>query len=212
VDLERLRQAADEAGWLVARGYPAPEVAAFVAQHRRLDPEQQALLACATRLRSEYAKHIARELEPEDVARRPLRIDASSVLAALDAALSGRPLLESPAGVIADPRWLRFDHDLSDPLAALELAQTALKALRPSLVRWYVDESASWSDAVAAALQKIKRPKTELLRVENAAHALSASAYVASSDPEILDSAACWLNLVARGVSRSEATILLLEG
>jgi hypothetical protein len=54
--------------------------------------------------------------------------------------------------------------------------------------------------------------RREVSRVENAALGRSGSVYVASSDPEILDSAGCWLNLVARSVSRSEATILRLQG
>jgi hypothetical protein len=212
VDLEQLRQAADDAGWLVARGYPASAVAAFIAEHRKLDADERTMLACASRLRAEYAKHIARELEPEDVRQRPLRIDTASVLSAVDAALCGRPLLVSPAGVIADPNWRRFDHRLADPLAALESVQRALRALRPSVVRWYVDESAPWADAVVKALGKTPKPNTEVSRVRDAAAALYRSAFVASSDAEILDHAAGWLNLVARAVSEPGARVFRLDG
>lgn len=212
MDFERLKRAADEAGWLVARGYPAHAVSAFVTEHRNLSNDEQALLACATRLRTEYAKHIARELEPEDVAKRPLRIDASSVLAAIAAGAAGRPLLESPAGVLADPAWHRRSAEIADFDAALERLEAALRGLRPSLVRWYVDETAPFCERLAARLQQTKKPKTEIVRVADAGAALSAAAYVASSDPAVLDTAACWVNVVARALSDVPARIVRLEG
>jgi hypothetical protein len=213
MDLERLRQAAEEAGFLVTRGYPVLAVATFVAEHRALGDEEQALLACSTRLRAEYAKHIARELEAEDVAKRPLRIDASSVLAAVDAGVSGRTLLESPAGVLADPAWTRPGRELADLSAALERVEAAVASLRPSLVRWYVDESAPWASQVAERVAaRTGKRKVEVQLVPNAAAALGEAAYVASSDPSVLDGAACWANLVARALAGVQAPRVRLEG
>lgn len=213
MDLNRLRQAAEEAGYLVARGYPALAVSVFVAEHRSLSGDEQALLACSTRLRAEYAKHIARELEPEDVAKRPLRIDASSVLAAVDAGVSGRPLLESPAGVLADPGWHRPGDRISDFTAALERVESAVASLRPSVVRWYVDASAPWASRLAEQVSAKKgKRKVEVELVPDAGAALNQAAYVASSDPGVLDAAACWANLVARALDGVQAPRVRLEG
>jgi hypothetical protein len=213
MDLNRLRQAAEEAGYLVARGYPALAVAAFVAEHRSLSKDEQALLACSTRLRAEYAKHIARELEPEDLAKRPLRIDASSVLAAVDAGLAGRTLLESPAGVLADPGWQRSGGGISDFDVSLARVESAAAALRPSLVRWYVDASAPWASRLAEQMSAKKgKRKVEVELVPDAGAALDQAAYVASSDPGVLDGAACWANLVARALDGVQAPRVRLEG
>jgi hypothetical protein len=211
MDLEKLRQAADEAGWLVARGYPSEAVAVFVAEHRQLDAEERRLLDCATRLRGEYAKHIARELEPEDVAKRPMRIDASSVLVAVDAALSERVLCESPAGVLADPGWQRESASLSDFDAAFECVETALRTLRPSLVRWTIDKRAPFAELLATRVGKSAKPKSEIALVDDAKRALAGAAFVASTDPGVLDHAASWVNLVARAISGTEAKIVRLE-
>ena len=212
MDLDKLRQSADEAGWLVARGYPAEAVATFVAEHRRLDVEEQRLLACATRLRGEYAKHIARELEPEDVAKRPLRVDASSVLGAVDAALSERVLCESPAGVLADPAWQRENALLEHFDAAFDRVESAVRALRPSLVKWTIDKRAPFAEVLAARLGKSAKPKSEVALVDDAQRALAGAAFVASTDPRVLDNAASWVNLVARAISGTEARIVRLEG
>ena len=214
MDLDRLRRAAEEAAFLVTRGYPSHAVAEFVAEHRALERDDQALLACSTRLRAEYAKHIARELEAEDVAKRPLRIDASSVLAAVDAGVSGRTLLESPAGVLADPSWQRPGRELQDFGAALARVDDALASLKPSLVRWYVDAAAPFASVLAERVARAngKKRKVELQLVPDAAAALADAAYVASSDPSVLDGAACWANLVARALSGVQAPRVRLEG
>ncbi len=209
MDLDGLRRAAEEAAWLVSRGYEPLPVAAFVAEQRCLSAEDQALFACATRLRAEYAKHIARELEPEDVAKRPLRIDASSVLAAVDAGLAGRPLLESPAGVLADPSWQRPGAELESLPGALERIETALRALRTTPVRWYVDESAPWAAKLLALLSGSKAKVTQMPDV---AAALAGGAHVASSDPIVLDAVASWLNLPARALAGTAARPIRLEG
>jgi hypothetical protein len=211
MDLDRLRRAADEAAWLVARDYPADAVASFVAKHRKLTTQEQALLACATRLRVQYPKHIARELEADDLAKRPLRVDASSVLAAIDAGISGRPLLESPAGVLADPDWTRPGNELGDAAAAIERLDDAIRSLRPSQVRWYVDRDAPWADSLSAHIMQSTKPKSQLEYVTDAGVALAQSANVASSDPNVLDGVSSWFNLVAKAISGLQAQVVRLE-
>lgn len=213
MELGRLRQAAEEAGWLVARGYPAAAVSPFVAAQRRLSGEEQALLACATRLRAQYAKHIARELEPDDVAKRAVRVDASSVLSAVAAAVAGRPLVQSPAGVIADPTWRRDAAEIEQLEASFSRVQGALARLRPASVRWYVEESASWTQPLEELIRscELRRARVELLRVPDVAVVLREAAYVASSDPEILDQCACWSNIVLLALGELEPELIRLD-
>src|SRR5688500_3349931 len=124
--LERLQRAAEEAAYLVTRGYPADAVATFVGRHRALAEAEQALLASSARLHARVKHHIARELDPEDVEKRPLRIDASSTLATIDAALRHAPLLESAAGVLCDPSFRRDADAAQDLDRALQRAGDTL--------------------------------------------------------------------------------------
>jgi hypothetical protein len=201
--LERLRQAAEEAAYLVARGYPADAVAAFVGRHRALADTEQALLASSARLDAQVKHHIARELDPEDVERRPLKIDASSTLATIDAALRRAPLLESAAGVLCDPSFRRDADASSDLDRAVQRAGDTLRALKPAATTWLLDESAPASTRIEEALvraQKGWRFKVEVKRVPSCAQALARAGFVVSSDPTILDACGTWFNLPARAV------------
>ncbi|MBW2456017.1 MAG: DUF434 domain-containing protein, partial [Deltaproteobacteria bacterium] len=98
--LQTLRLAAEEVSWLLSRGYPPQAVGAFVSQQRALGGDLQLLLAINARLGLQVKHHIARELDPEDVSRRPLRIDVASLAAVVAAGLRGSLLLENGAGVL----------------------------------------------------------------------------------------------------------------
>jgi hypothetical protein len=203
--LERLRQAAEEASYLVARGYPADAVAAFVGKHRSLGQAEQALLDWSARLDAQVKHHIARELDPEDVERRPLKIDASSTLATIDAALRKAPLLESAAGVLCDPSFRRDAGDAHEIDRAVARAGDTLKGLRPATTVWLLDEAAPITPTIEAAIgraQKGWRFKVEVKRVTSCAGALARAGFVVSSDPTILDGCGTWFNLPARAVEQ----------
>ena len=106
-NLARLRLAVEDASWLVKRGYPRAEATGFVAIHRQLSDQEQALLEKAAQGNALVKHHIARELDPEDVSRRPLRIDTASVLATVEAGIAGKLLIETEAGVLVDPDFER---------------------------------------------------------------------------------------------------------
>jgi hypothetical protein len=199
-DLARLRLAAEEAAWLQSRGYQADEVTTFVARRRELSSSEQTLLVRAAGGNAHVKHHIARELDPEDVAKRPLRIDAISLIATVEAALAGDALLETQAGVLIDPGWRRADYQPSPRLgAAIGRLVDALASLRPKAVRWLVDEG-STAPAVSEALaahQKIGRAKSEVAVVADAPGELSGAAFVASSDPIVLDTVGTWVNVTA---------------
>jgi len=212
MDLERLKQAAEESAWLVRRGYLTDAVAEFVASQRELDAEHRAVLRASTRLDAHYPHHIARELDPEDVAKRPLRVDAASVLSTVAAALRGGVLLQSPAGVVCDPGFTRPGSP-TELDAAVDRICGALRAARPSLARWFVDDSAPWADALAASIGR-RRGKLgmELERVPDGSAALAGASFVVSSDPAVLDQCVSWFNLVTRALEGTSANVLGLQG
>ncbi len=190
--IERLRLAAEEVAWLTGRGYTTDEVGPLVARHHGLTDAQRAALACGTCSEPQYRRRAARELEPEDVARRPLAIDAVDALAAIEAALAGHPVLQTLDGTV---RAL-------DPLApgdeAIDRLLAAAKELRPSVIRFYVAErSAPLRDRIAARAKE-KKAKAEAVLAPDVAKALRKEPQVVSGDAAVLDACAAWLNLVAR--------------
>ena len=205
--LVTIRSAAEDVGWLVARDYPPDAVSTFVAEHRRLGAAERHLLAANAKMVAHVRHHIAREMDPEDVVRRPLRVDAPNVLAVVAAAREGRLLLEGPAGVITDPDWNR-ERALPEGNAVSEAARSccaALKPLRPKTVLMLVEAGAPDADRTVAALEaaaeatKLKGMAIE--RVVNVPNALDGAGFVVSSDAAVIDRCATWMNLVPLALS-----------
>jgi hypothetical protein len=203
-DTERLRLAAEDAAWMVARGYPSAESSDFIARHRALSPHERSLLAKSAEASAHVKHHIARELDPEDVARRPLRIDTASIVAVVAAAMRGSPLLESMAGVLIDPTWSRTDAPPAELRESLARVVRAAAELRPKSVTWLIEDGVVSSDAYATALRehsKVGRAPSEVEKVEHVAGRLAGAGFVASSDVAILDGCGTWLNLAALAVA-----------
>lgn len=201
--MQHVQRAAEEAQWLIERGYAVAPVSSFVAEQRGLTPDERQLLTCGAAASASYKHHIARELEAEDVARRPLVIDTVSVVATVAAGLRGRLLVESDAGVLCDPGWSRgAPVDAGGAFAALEVA---LKAARPKSVQWLVDSSHPSADALLAAAAKVLPKKSDVSRLEDVPARLVDKPFVASSDPDVLDRVGTWFNLVAAALEGASA-------
>lgn len=209
-----LQQAAEDASWLVERGYPGAAVSEFVATHRGLDDAQRALLACNAELNASFRHHIAREMDAEDVRKRTLAIDADSAVRTVAAALAGRRLLESSAGVLLDPAWIRgpwAENAGNHAETALSKLAAVLDELRPARVRWTASPSdTAWLEQATASLGK-RKWKSEVVGADNVVAALSGGAFVVSSDPAVLDGCATWVNVVGLAVEGVHAPRLKLN-
>ena len=199
LDFERLKAAAEDAAWLCARGYAAAAVAEFVAAERGLGDRERRVLACAARADAHHRHHIARELDPEDIERRPIRLDVRSVVAtvvaALRAAKGGVLLIESAAGLVCDPEPAAATSEQTGD-ASRRIA-AAVAGLAPSAVRLvYAAGDEEICAPIAAALAASKRKlKVEREVVANVADRLRGAAGVASADPAVLDECGTWINL-----------------
>ncbi len=200
--LATIRSAAEDVAWLLGRDYPPDAVSAFVSEHRQLGPAERHLLSANARMVARVRHHIAREMDPEDVVRRPLRVDAPNVLAVVAAAPQGKLLLESPAGVLTDPDWSRAER-LPEGEALSEAARrccAALKPLRPKTVQVLLEAKDPDTDRAVAAFEaaakttKLKGVTVE--RVPSVPDALAGGGFVVSSDAAVLDRCATWMNLV----------------
>jgi hypothetical protein len=200
----RLKLAAEEVAWLTGRGYPLEQVGELVAKHHALSEGHRAALARGTCSEPQYRRRAAREIEPEDVAKRPLAIDAIDCVAAVEAALAGRYVLQTLDGTV---RAFGVDRARYSPGpqadVAIERLLSAAKELRPSVVKVYVDEPAPGAADLAArwtAAAKASKAKLEIAMVPSTPKALRKERQIVTGDADTLDACAGWLNLVGRVV------------
>lgn len=196
-----LRRAAEEARWLCDRGYPAEAVATFVTSHRALDARARELVATSARINAHHRHHIARELEPDDLVRRPLRVDVGSLtraFAGVLAAVRDRSIvvLESAAGLVCTVPGMPegAEAHLADATAHLARSLTALSPGPVRLVHPATDRALA--EALAGRLGKRRGESPQLEEVASVASRFDGAANVVSADPEVLDRAGTWLNLV----------------
>jgi hypothetical protein len=202
--IARLKLAAEEVAWLTGRGYPLEVVGELVAQHHALSAAHRAALTCGTCSEPQYRRRAARELEAEDVAKRPLAIDAIDAVAAVEAALAGRYVLQTLDGTVRAfgidrARYVTSSH--ADE--AIDRLLSCAKELRPSLVKIYVDESSSGASDLSTRFTERARPlkaKIEIALVPNAPKALRKERQIVTGDADTLDACAGWVNLVGRVV------------
>lgn len=202
--IARLKLAAEEVAWLTGRGYALDVVGELVARHHALSAAHRAALARGTCSEPQYRRRAARELEPEDVAKRPIAIDVIDAVAAIEAALAGKHVLQTLDGTV---RAFGIDRTMYTPSPkaedAIDRLLAAAKELRPSLVKLYVDEASAGAKELATLLgdrAKAQKTKYEIALVPNAPEALRKERQVVTGDADTLDACAGWLNLVGRVV------------
>ena len=202
--IARLKLAAEEVAWLTGRGYPLELVGELVAKHHQLSGGHRAALACGTCSEPQYRRRAAREIEADDVAKRPLAIDGIDTVAAVEGALAGRYVLQTLDGTV---RAFGVDRSRYAPSAhaevAIERLLAAAKELRPSLIKIYIDEAAPGAADLSAqfsAVAKVQKTKIEIALVPDAPKALRKERQIVTGDADTLDACAGWLNLVGHVV------------
>gem|GEM_PF-1773539 len=112
----------------------------------------------------------------DDVAKRPLAIDAIDTVAAVEGALAGRYVLQTLDGTV---RAFGIDCARYVPTAqadvAIERLLAAAKELRPSLIKVYIDEAATGASDLSSrftAAAKAQKAKIEIALVPDVPKAL----------------------------------------
>jgi hypothetical protein len=214
--IARLRLAAEEVAWLTGRGYPLEAVGNLVAAHHTLTEAQRSALARGTCSEPQYRRRAARELEAEDVARRPLAIDAIDAIATLEAALTGGPVLQTLDGTVRAFGIERTSY-APGPSAdeAIDRLIAAAKELRPSQLKFLVDERAPGAVELEQRIgvrAKAAKAKAEAVRVPDAPKALRKEKQIVTGDADTLDECAGWFNLVGRALEAvSTAQVIRLQ-
>jgi len=214
--IERLRLAAEEVAWLTGRGYALDKVGDLVAQHHGLSEDHRAALARGTCSEPQYRRRAARELEAEDIAKRPLSIDAIDVVAAVEAALGGRPVLQTLDGTVRAFGVDRTKYNVG-PSAddAIDRLLAGAKEHRPSLLKFIVDERAPGAADLAVKIEaraKAAKAKAEVVKAPDALKALRKEKQIVTGDADTLDACGAWFNLVGGVVaSITNAKVIRLQ-
>src|SRR5690349_9328475 len=114
----------------MGRDYPPNTVLSLVGDHHALEPSQRLAIERGVCSDAQYRRHVVRELEVDDVTRRPLVIDAIDVVRTVATAVAGGPLVQCVDGVMRDLE--DATSAISEPDAALERIGKALAVLSPS--------------------------------------------------------------------------------
>lgn len=199
--IERLRLAAEEVAWLTGRGYPLATVSELVAAHHQLAEEHRAALAKGTCSEPQYRRRAARELEAEDLARRPLSIDAVDAVVALEAALDGRPVLQTLDGTVrafgVDRTAYAVGARTDEAIARL---LSDVKELRPSALRFVLSPNPELEAKLGAAAKE-RKLKFEIVHADDVPKALRKEKQIVTGDADTLDACGAWFNLVGRAVA-----------
>ena len=211
--IARLKLAAEEVAWLTGRGYPIDTVGTLVSAHHALTEPQRAALAKGTCSEPQYRRRAAREVEGEDIAKRPLAIDAIDVIAAVEAAIGGRPVLQTLDGTV---RAFGIDRLTYQPGIcvdeAIDRILTAARELRPSIVKLYIEESANDLRERLEKRAKGSKTKFEMVVVPNVPKAIRKEHAVVTGDADTLDACPGWHNLVGGVVATiANARIVKLQ-
>lgn len=206
-----LGRAAEEVAWLTGRGYPLAVAAEVVATHHALGPIQRSALDRGTCSEPQYRRRAARELEAEDIARRPLAVDARGTIAAVAAAIAGAPVLRTLDGTV---RALAEDGaGLAVEQAAIDRIVQSVRALKASRVTWVLEVGAD-AEALGerlAATSKANKLAADVALVPSVTAALLRERQVVSAEAAVLDACAAWFNLSGRVVDDvPSATVLRL--
>lgn len=213
-DLARLKLAAEEMAWMLGRGYPRRDILELVSAHHALAAAARVALDRSVCSEPQYRRRAAREMEAEDLARRPIAIDGLDLVRVCEAALGGRTLLAALDGsysALDEPSGAVAVGPHTD--AALALVGKALAKLKPSRVSFVLDRTAG-AEALAARAKAalFAKAKGDVTVADDLVRELSTAPCVASTRADVLDACKSWYNLTRDVVEAVPgATILRLQ-
>jgi hypothetical protein len=197
-----LRRATAELSWLLTRGYPPSATLKLVGDRYALTERQRWAVGRAACPDAQRTGRAAKQLLPSGLGGRPVSIDGFNLLITLETALSGGVVLRGRDGALRDLSSIHGTYRaVQETDRAIQLAATALLALRPGPVRWLLDQPVSNSGRLAARLRELGPalglPWTAEVVMNPDRELAETTDVVVTSDSVVLDRAGAWLNLAA---------------
>lgn len=195
-----LRVAVSELSWLLSRGYQTKSALKLVGDRYNLRERQRLAVARAACPEESRARRRASRVDDAEVAGEELIVDGFNLVITLEAALSGGLLVKGRDGCVRDLSSVHGSYRaVEETERAILLAGEALGALAPSSVVWLFDSPVSNSGRLAARVREVASGRGwpwEVRAEFNPDREIAGSSRVAvTSDSNVLDGVARWLNL-----------------
>ena len=217
--LPSLRVAVSELSWLLSRGYQTKSALKLVGDRHSLRERQRLAVARAACPDESLVRRRARRVGEGEVAGEGLIVDGFNLVITLEAALSGGVLVKGRDGCVRDLSSVHGSYRaVEETERAVVLAGEALAALAPSSVLWVLDRPVSNSGRLAERVRAVAQERGwswEVAVEFNPDREIVNSSRVAvTSDSNVLDGVARWLNLGRMIVERHvpEAWVIDLGG
>ena len=205
--LASLRVAVSELSWLLSRGYQTKSALKLVGDRHDLRERQRLAVARAACPEESRARRRASRVDDAEVAGEGLIVDGFNLVITLEAALSGGVLVLGRDGCVRDLSSVHGSYRaVEETERAILLAGEALEPLAPASVLWLFDRPVSNSGRLAARVRDLASERGwpwEVRAEFNPDREIAGSSLVAvTSDSNVLDGAARWLNLGRMVVER----------
>ncbi len=198
--LASLRVAVSELSWLLSRGYQTKSALKLVGDRYNLRERQRLAVARAACPEEGRARRRASRVDGAEVAGEGLIVDGFNLVITLEAALAGGVLVLGRDGCVRDLSSVHGSYRaVEETERAILLAGRALEPLAPSSVLWLFDRPVSNSGRLAARVRDIASqcgwPWEVRAEFNPDRDIVNSSLVAVTSDSNVLDGVARWLNL-----------------
>jgi hypothetical protein len=198
--LDRMRTAAEEASYLLGRGYTERAVLDVVGGRHRLEARQRLALGRCMCSEAQRQGRQARRVPASAVAGGELFVDGFNLIIGLEVAVSGGVLLRGLDGALRDLAGLRGTYrPVQETERALELLGAVFRTLAPLGVHVLLDAPISNSGKLRTRILERATDwpcPVDVALVPDPDRELVARALVVSSDSGVIDTAQSWVNLL----------------
>ncbi len=215
--LPGLRAAVVELSWLLGRDYALPSALALVGNRHQLRERQRLAVQRAACTDAERDARAASRIDARELRGRRVALDGFNCVIAVEAALSGGPLMVGRDGAIRDLSSVHGSYrKVEETRRAVELLCDLLARVEPVEAHWYFDAPVSNSGRIRALVQETAAARCSfdvvVELVPSADRVLPAPGWVvASGDSAVIDRAEAWVDLPAAVVRAEVAGAWILE-
>ena len=206
-----MRIAAEEARYLLDRGYPKDSAVRFVSNHHGLPEEQRYALARVVLSSRSARERKAKAVPVQALRRRDVIVDGYNVLITVESLLAGYPVYLCDDGFLRDVRGIFKRYQPSRfTETALSLILDLLALADPGRIEFLLDQQMSRSGELAAEIRERMAGRSlpgTACTARDTDHRLKMNpGIVASADGNVIDAASMVVDLPAeiarmRGIS-----------